>query len=193
MGGKSLIYGVGVNDADYVTKPCVNGKQVACKYYITWKNMLTRCYSKEYHQRYPTYIGCTVNPDWHYFSNFKSWMEQQDWEGKQLDKDILIPNNKVYTVDTCLFVTNQVNRFFANIYSNQGEWPVGVCWHKRDKKYIVQIGKYCKLNYIGLYTCPQEASKAYYAARQEYLKELIDIETCPRVKSALEQYIGVDI
>jgi len=36
-------------------------------------------------------------------------MERQDWEGKHLDKDILIPGNKIYSPDRCIFVSSLIN------------------------------------------------------------------------------------
>ena len=42
---------------------------------------------------------------------FKDWMENQDWEGNQLDKDLLFEGNKVYGPKTCVFVTRMVNNF----------------------------------------------------------------------------------
>ena len=58
---KKLIRGVGISDADYPVRPLVSGKKVICPYYKTWTDMLRRCYSPEFHSRYPTYKGCEVS------------------------------------------------------------------------------------------------------------------------------------
>jgi hypothetical protein len=34
-----------------------------------------------------TDTGCSVSDDWKYFSNFKLWMEKQDWGRKHLDDE----------------------------------------------------------------------------------------------------------
>ena len=109
---KRLVYGVGINDADYVVQKWetigyVNGKQKQkliwiCPYYSAWKSMLKRCYSSKYQDKRPTYKGCSVSDEWLTFSVFKVWMEKQDWEGKQLDKDLLFEGNKIYSADTCV-------------------------------------------------------------------------------------------
>ena len=88
---RKLIHGVGINDADYVvekkeTISHVNGKRKQkttwiCPFYRAWKCMLTRCYSATYQERKPTYRGCSVSEEWLTFSNFKSWMEKQDFQG----------------------------------------------------------------------------------------------------------------
>lgn len=106
---KKKIYGVGVNDADYQVSDSSSGKEVRCQYYIQWKNMLARCYSSAYHKQNKTYIGCSVDPRWYSFMSFRSWMMEQDWEGNQLDKDIIIHGNKVYGPDTCMFVDRKTN------------------------------------------------------------------------------------
>lgn len=94
-----LVCGIGINNADYTTSlreelPKVNGKRKyrilwACPFYKLWASMLQRCYSEKRLIKDPSYVGCSVHPDWHRFMNFRSWMEKQDWEGMELDKDIL--------------------------------------------------------------------------------------------------------
>ncbi len=103
-----LVYGVGVNDADYKVQKfkTENGKKIQlwiCPFYSKWKEMLRRCYSIQEKERSPCYTQASTVEHWHIFSNFKSWMETQDWEGKQLDKDLLVKDNKTYGPDTCLF------------------------------------------------------------------------------------------
>ena len=96
-----LVWGVGVNDLgyrtqinEYVTKD--GGRRVQkpvfrCKYYEVWTSMLRRCYSKKYLERKPSYIGTNVCSEWLSATAFKKWMDQQDWSGKCLDKDIITP------------------------------------------------------------------------------------------------------
>lgn len=91
---KKLVCGVGVNDASYAVNPLINGKQVMCWIYKKWKSMIHRCYDSKIQARQPAYIGCSVCEEWLTFSNFKLWMEAQDWQGKELDKDILTAGSK---------------------------------------------------------------------------------------------------
>ena len=116
-----LIYGVGVNDLPYRTQvkeelPKNGGKRIRktvflCKYYVAWKNMLQRCYGKKYLERKPSYTGTSVCREWLYATEFKKWMEQQDWQGKCLDKDIIVPGSKLYSPETCAFVLQATNSF----------------------------------------------------------------------------------
>ena len=128
---KKLVCGVGINNADYVvtvyeTIGYENGKQKRrvvwrCPFYSRWNDMLARCYTTSYKQRFPTYEGCYVCKEWLIFSNFKAWMEKQDWEGKELDKDLLVSRNKVYSPETCVFVDKRVNLFLTESSANRGD------------------------------------------------------------------------
>ena len=86
---KQLVFGIGINDADYLVSPIINGKQIRCPFYQTWRNMLARCYSNKYIVYNPTYLGTTVCDQWRHFSVFKLWMQSQDWTDKEFDKDFL--------------------------------------------------------------------------------------------------------
>lgn len=98
---KSLVCGVGINDS-YVGCTCEHGQHIIS--YSIWKAMLARCYSASHHKRYPTYSNCSVCKEWHLFSNFKKWFDENYIEGYHLDKDILVQDNKVYSPQTCVFI-----------------------------------------------------------------------------------------
>ena len=194
---KKKVYGVGINDANYVvqvkeTIGYVNGKRKQklvweCPYYRVWKDMLKRCYSNKYQERYPTYIGCTVADEWLTFSVFKSWMEKQDWEGMQLDKDLLFSGNKVYSAETCVFVTRVVNSFMSESGSARGEWLIGVCWDKAANKLISRCSNPFtnKNEYLGLFDCELEAHQAWRKRKLELAYLLAEEQTDERVAKAL--------
>lgn len=175
------IYGIGINDATYVTK--------TCHYYITWKEMLRRCYSTEYHKRKPTYMGCSVCEEWKTFSNFKAWMETQDWANKQLDKDLLFPGNKIYSPETCIFVDNRLNMLLTHQKSNK-DLPVGVSYDSSRNLYrAICQDKSSKYVQIGRFKTAKEAHEAYRRFKasviQEYLPEIQD----KRLMEGLKQHI----
>lgn len=117
------IYGVGINDSPYIVTPVIDGKKLWCPYYQAWVNMMARCYSDKHKKKYPTYIGCSVIKEWRLFSNFRRWMVTQDWQGKQLDKDILVVGNKVYSPDNCMFVTMETNNLVLDGSTIRGKYP----------------------------------------------------------------------
>lgn len=194
---RKLVFGVGINDADYVTQKFetigyVDGKRKQkkvwfCPFYRTWTSMLERCYSIKYQERQPTYIGCTVSKEWLTFSNFKSWMEKQDFEGKQLDKDLLFEGNKVYKAEACVFVTQMVNGFTTDRGAARGEWMIGVHWDKKAGKFKSQCcNPYSgEQEYLGLFTCEQEAHQAWRVRKLELAHELAAIHADPRIAKAL--------
>lgn len=194
---KKLVYGVGINDADYAvqefeTVGYVNGKQKqkrawVCPYYQTWKHMLMRCYSAKYQEEYPTYKGCSVSEEWLTFSNFKAWMEKQNWEGLHLDKDLLFEGNKIYSAETCVFVTPQTNAFIKDNSASRGEWLIGLYWNKQAGKFqsMCRNPFTKKQEYLGLFISEQQAHQAWLKRKLELAHELAAIQTDPRVAKAL--------
>lgn len=194
---KKLVYGVGNNDADYVvakfeTIGYDDGKQKRkllwmCPHYSAWIKMLERCYSAKSQERYPTYRGCSVSTEWLTFSNFKTWMEKQDWEGKHLDKDLLLEGNKIYSADTCVFVTPLVNTFTSDQRAKRGKWQIGVYWNKEKGKFKSQCSNpFTKRGeYLGLFACEVEAHQAWLKRKLELAHELAAIQEEERVAAAL--------
>ena len=198
---KILVYGVGINDADYVVRKYktieyVDGKQKQklvwyCPYHRTWKNMLKRCYSSKFHERQPTYKGCSVSIEWITFSNFRAWMESQDFEGKQLDKDLLLEGNKMYSKETCVFVTRGINLFTTDRGASRGEWLIGVCWHKGEGKFVSMCRNPFtkKQEHLGYFNCELEAHQAWLKRKLVLAHELAAEQTDRRVAKALiERY-----
>ena len=186
IGKRSLVWGVGINDALYAVYNKVNGVRTHCPYYYTWKAMLQRCYSKACHKTQPTYIGCSVHPDWHLFSTFKTWMQQQDWKGNQLDKDILCFGNKEYSAATCCFVSKSINSLFTHTLKTKGNFIKGVSWNKRDKVFqaIAKIGG--KSINLGSFSTELLASNAYITYKIEYMRKVATSFTgATKIKLAL--------
>jgi hypothetical protein len=185
--GLVLVQGVGLNDADYPVKPTINGKAVICPFYRTWQNMLERCYSDKFKERQPTYRGCSVHPDWLVFSAFKKWMLSKDWQGKQLDKDILFVGNKVYSPETCVFVSAAINKFLTDRVNHRGEFPIGVSYDKARGKFQTHCSNPFtkKYEHLGRFTCPDLAHEAWRKRKRELALQLADLQTDQRVAAAL--------
>lgn len=203
-----LVYGVGLNDADYKirTRIEVDGKvkSVLCPYYYRWTNMLKRCYGDGGKALYSSYEGCVVDVEWHTFSNFKAWMEQQDWEGKALDKDLLVHGNKVYSKDTCCFVDPYLNALLTKVNNKTTSdgLPLGVmkavrgnstCYmasmvrhdSKRDEKW----GKGC--GYLGYEKDPIKAHRLWQSAKAQLLKDILPTYADPVVKKGIARVIDM--
>lgn len=144
------------------------------KVYNTWSNMLKRCYSQTEQEKHPTYKEVTVCEEWHNFQNFAEWFYKNYVEGWQLDKDILVKGNKIYSPETCAFVPREINNLFLFRRNSRGKYPIGVKAPKRENDFEVGISKNSKIIYLGTFNTPEEAFQAYKVAKEQYIKEVAD-------------------
>jgi hypothetical protein len=198
---KKLVHGVGCLDADYsITRygPPVRRDGGThspliwrCPFYVVWTNMLRRGYCPIMKKSRPTYKDVSVCVEWHRFSVFKRWMEEQSWQGNQLDKDLLIRGNKIYNPSSCVFVSMQVNMFLLESTNTRGLYPIGVNIHKPTGAFKAQCHDPFKLQqaYLGLFPNVESAHQVWLSKKLEYAKRLAEIQTDERVAKALiERY-----
>lgn len=182
---KNKVCGVGVNDSKTPVKRVINSINWVCPFYSTWKAMLERCYSSKYQERQPTYKGCTVCDEWLIFSNFKKWMECQDWEGKQLDKDLLTEGNKIYSPENCLFIERKLNNFIEEKKNGNATNLIGTRKTPEGRFAARGINLVGKQTHLGNYSTELEAHKAWLAFKLEKAKHLAAEQSDPRVAKAL--------
>lgn len=189
-----LVYGVGLNDADYhvhgeshLSEFVTNKKNAVCPFYNKWASMLERCYSDKYHETKPSYKGCTVCDEWLTFSNFKAWMEKQDWEGKYLDKDLLFVGNKQYSPDTCVFISKKLNSFMTERSALRGEWPIGVSFRTKKNVFDAKINNPFtgKREFLGYYCDPLLAHEAWLSRKLELACEFASLESDKSISEAI--------
>ena len=142
------------------------------KVHDRWTKILYRSYCTDYHKTRPTYIDCSVDKRWHNFQNFTKWYEDNYVEDFNLDKDILFKGNKIYSPETCCFVPTHINVQFNKCRSVRGEYPVGVCFCNREKKFFASLGTLNKRLHLGYFNNTEQAFEAYKVAKEEYIKEL---------------------
>ena len=161
-------------------------------YYSRWQGMLGRCYNPKFHIKNPAYKNCWVCDEWLYFSNFYEWMRRQNWKGLQIDKNILKPNNLVYSPHTCCFVPKPLNILFSNGGNKQGRsLPKGVYYYpslSQEHRYTSTISKYGKSIPLGSYETKFEAERAYHLARISYIKEWM-VKQSGVVKIGMQKHI----
>ena len=186
-GKRTLVCGVGVNDADYIVKGRKTG--FSCPYYQRWSKMLTRCYSEKFISENESYRGCSVCDEWLLFSAFRIWMEEQSWKGKELDKDIIAPGNKIYSPETCCFVDQPLNLLLCDARAIRGPLPVGVCYHKQNNNYIAYINYKGKRVNLGSHKTIEGASKAYVDRKVRIIKEVIRELGDNRIAGGLQKHI----
>ena len=150
------------------------------KVYTLWGNMLTRAYDQRFHIKQPSYKDVTVCKEWLCFQIFAEWcygqkeFNNKDDKGRtyQLDKDILVKGNKIYSPDTCCFVPHEVNSLLLLRKSLRGKYPIGVSYNKQNRKFdmcLTHLGE--KLN-RSLHDTPEEAFLAYKKAKELCVKEV---------------------
>jgi len=160
-------YDLTVEGVGYIGEGAYNSRAYV---FSIWTAMLYRCYSFKYLQKYPTYIGCTVCEDWHNFQNFAKWHKENFYqienEIMNLDKDILVKGNKIYSPETCVFVPSLINYLFTKNDKNRGNLPIGVFFIKKSKHYRARC--------LGCYLTPEEAFQAYKQTKEINIKEIAE-------------------
>jgi hypothetical protein len=160
-----LVHGVGLTDS----KASKNGKVL--KSYKLWKSMLTRCYYPKYHETRPTYKNCSVAGVWHKHSEFKKWYCLHYREGYQLDKDLLKPDNKIYSPNTCVYVPSQINSILLDSTATRGDYLKGVIIGKSGRFQARLTIKNKSLN-LGCFDTPEQASTVYKQAKSIHIVDI---------------------
>ena len=151
----------------------INGVQT--KEYDLWNGMLVRCYSDIFKKKRPTYEGCEASENFKSYEYFYEWCNKQvgfnnkDW---QLDKDLLIKGNKVYSETTCVFLPREINSLLINCTASRGEHLIGVYWSKTANAFVARVSrnKGCS-EHLGLFNTELEAFHAYKQAKEAFVKE----------------------
>ena len=152
---EKFVNGIGFND---ILLPEVEDRL----YYAVWAPMLTRVTNSD---RFPAYKGCSVHPDWLSLSKFKEWMKAQKWQGMELDKDLLIPGNKVYGPETCCFIPGWMNAALS--LTKRGARLPGVASVKSSKKnpFCASVTVFGEKCFLGMYATEMDAHIAWQKAK----------------------------
>lgn len=148
------------------------------KSFKCWRDMMQRCYNDKFHERQPQYADCSVCEEWWNYSNFKKWYDENYYQipglVMDLDKDILIKGNKVYSPSTCCFVPHNINTLFINGKKNRGEFPLGVYWDSEKSKYRVEMAYCGNDKKIGTYNTVDEAFAHYKSYKEDFIKNVAE-------------------
>lgn len=130
--------------------------------YQRWSGILNRCYNTN-NPNYKNYgeIGVEVDKEWYNFSNFKKWFEDNYWdigtnENLVVDKDILVPNNKIYSSQTCLLIPISFNSMFGGM---NGE--MNSIYKTDNNRYTLHIFKTTFSNFKDLNNAKQTRKNIY--------------------------------
>lgn len=171
-GMAATVYGVGVTGGVQVRVG-----ETYDKAYVVWKGMLQRCYTEDYQRKFPSYVGCTVDGCFKFYPNFKEWYYSQEnykQVGLELDKDLLVKGNKVYSPRACCLVPLEVNTALTLRNNGWGSCAIGVHLRKDSSKYSATISEYGRSTHLGYFLTEQAAFAAYKKRKELYLKELAE-------------------
>lgn len=188
----NMVRGIGVNDADYMTTPRVNGVKTICPAYSAWSAMLYRAYSEQYHERNKTYHGVKVCHEWLSFMSFREWWLANHHDGWALDKDLLVIGNKKYGPKECLYVPIWLNTFTLDCGASRGKLPIGVTYDKRKEMFMAQCKGLGNKSFIGYFSDPLSAHQAWKCRKINLAIELkasideVDVRIYPNVIKIIE-------
>lgn len=168
---------------------------VSTKEYVLWTSMLSRCYSDIFKKKRPTYECCEVSENFKSYEYFYEWCNKQvgfnnkDW---QMDKDLLIKGNKVYSENTCVFIPSEINLTLVKSTASRGEHLIGVYWSKTANAFVARVRKNKgKQEHLWLFKTELEAFNAYKKAKEAFVKEQANkfkSQIDPRAYNALMNY-----
>lgn len=170
----NLTKGVGVFDVEGLVR---NNETIKIR--TLWNNMIQRCYYDKFQKRQKTYIAVSVSDEWLVYSKFESDILSMlnvdkflnnDWE---LDKDLLVVGNRVYSKETCCFIPKSLNSNFSS-FSEIFKSEKGVSLLPYGTYRVVLGGS--QKNHVGCFKTKEEAVSVYRKKK------------CERLLSALEGY-----
>ena len=168
------VFGVGIFGTKYPST--INGRNI--KEYVLWQRMLERCYSDGFKKKNPTYIDCEVSENFKSYEYFYEWCYKQIGfcvGGFELDKDLLLKGNKVYSENTCIFIPAEINLLLIKRDASRGEHLIGVSWCKRDKAFVAQVSRNKgKPERLGYFKTEIEAFNTYKKAKEVFVKEVAE-------------------
>ena len=97
-------YGVGRHKA--------RNNNIKTEQYVKWFSMFDRCYNPKVHEKMPEYMDCEVSDEFCNFQNFAEWYDRKIYTSNyklELDKDLLVRWNKIYSPSTCCFIPKEIN------------------------------------------------------------------------------------
>lgn len=169
----ALVCGVGFNDGKYPTRE--NGKLK--KEYRCWSSMMARCYSEPTQKNSKSYIGCEVSENFKSYTYFHEWCQDQigfGFDGWDLDKDLLVKGNKIYSEEDCVFLPREINRALQNKSEFRGDYATGCRFDKLSRKFQSWGRTGSGKIYLGSFSCENDAFLAYKHNKEKYLKSLAE-------------------
>lgn len=124
-----------------------------------WKAAMARAYGVRARE------GITVEKRWWSYQDFAADLEELPNMGRQsfeLDKDALIPGNKVYRRAACCFLPKAINASLTEVSRTSGVYQIP------SGRYNACIYRFGKKHSLGTFDTVREAERVRCIARLEY-------------------------
>lgn len=130
------------------------------------------------------------------FQSFASWCQTQVGykDGFQLDKDILVKGNLIYSEDHCVFVPQEINKLFTKRTRLRGKLPIGVTMDRGSFRASCSRGLKSS-KHLGNFKSAELAFNAYKVFKEAYIQQQAELwkdRISPKLYTALMNY-RVDI
>lgn len=135
--------------------------------YKKWQDMWARVGSDN--PDLSAYADCTISEEWQNFQTFADFYyacryNEDEWE---LDKDILVPHNRVYGVEFCVFVPKEINLFIQFNRTKSSALPTGVREAPQPNTWTTSIKVDGKSKHLGTFYSIESAYFAYKLAKEK--------------------------
>lgn len=107
-------------------------------------------------------------------TQFGYWKQEENTRFWSIDKDIILPKNKDYGPDLCLFVPKSVNKHFR-VKSKGGTAELFGATLRDGGKFFAQAPLNGKNTYLGLYETEQQAHKQWQKMKIVQLMEAYNL------------------
>lgn len=161
---KRTVYGIG-----YLGCSDAEANRTDNYIYSKWANMMQRCYDEITHKLKPYYAPCTVCEEWLNYSNYRLWHIENAMGDRKvdLDKDILIPGNTVYSSETCTLVTHFANTIFETTRGMESN----IVKNNDTGKYDVSMTILGTRKEVGSFDTEEEATQGFFDYKNDYITE----------------------
>lgn len=164
------VYGVGyLGEGDY--KVYIDQKHLEPRYNV-WRTLLGRCCTERHREQFKAYGNCEVCEEWLNYQVFSKWYEENFYqvgtERMHIDKDILIPGNRLYSPDTCMIVPQRINMLFLH-KPNKFGLPNGVK-PRAHGKYLAEYKK----KFLGVFDSIGEAELAHEEEKKKAITKIAE-------------------
>ena len=160
-----------------------NGKRVLHNEYKIWSGIHKRV--GNFDGKHPSYEDVTVCEEWWCYQNFAKWYNEHVYtlydDFLCIDKDILKPDSRIYSPQTCCLIPNSINEVFKDFrnYKND-DLPIGVTRRNdmRTVKYRARTTTIDEYNNV-VYTSKTfdnifDAFMFYKENKEKYIKYLAE-------------------